>query len=275
MRWFSLLVIVFSLSALLGGYFSGKASVPQIASGAPVETFQLHGSPVAQTDETADDAFSDDAVDTIPNADARFDAPARLAVVVVSMGHSVALERPFLDLPMPLTCVVDAHAPAAREIARLAAASGKTVYVQLDAEAAPADVAAAAAAFPQARGVALRFAPQTRAAAAMREFLKAASASRLAVFDEFASQVRAKRYARTLGIPYAGRSMTIDNHFAPGYVDFMVEQAVRIARARGVVIMARPIPATLAAFQSLADRAPRADIATEGLPSQAPGNFEE
>lgn len=275
MRWFSLLVIVFSLSALLGGYFSGKASVPPMLTGAPVETFQVRGSPVAQTDETADDAFSDDDVDTIPNSDARFDAQARLSVVVVSMGHSVALERPFLALPMPLTCVVDAHAPAAREIAGLAAASGKTVYVQIDADAAPADVAATAAAFPQARGIALRFAPRTRAGAAMRAFVKAAADSRLAVFDEFAAQTAARRYARAFGVAYAGRSMTVDNHFSPAYVDFMVEQAVRIARARGVVIMARPIPATLAAFQSLADRAPHADIATEGLPSQAPGNFEE
>jgi len=274
-RWFSLLVIVFSLSALLGGYFSGRASVPAMISSAPVETFQLQGSPVAQTDETADDAFSDDAVDTIPNAGVRYDAQARLAVVVVSMGHSVALERPFLALPMPLTCVIDAHAPAAREIADLAVASGKAVYVQLDADAAPADVAAAAAAFPQARGIALRFAPQTRAGESMRAFVKAAADSRLAVFDEFAAQAAGRRYGHAFGIAYAGRSMTIDNHFSPGYVDFMVEQAVRIARARGVVIMARPIPATLAAFQSLADRAPHADIATEGLPSQASGNFEE
>ena len=276
MRWFSVLVIVFSLSALIGGYFSGAASVPPMISGAPpVETFSLRGAQVPQTDETADDAFSDDPVDTVPDADARRDTRARLAVVVVAMGHSAALERPFLALPMPLTCVLDVHAPAAREIAQLAASAGKTVYAQLDADGSPDDVAAIAAEFPQVRGIAVRFAPQTPAASSANAILRAAAGAHLGVFDEYAEQPAVRRDARRLGVAYAGRSITVDNHFSPAYVDFMVEQAVRIARARGVVVMARPIPATLAAFESLAGRAPHADIATEGLHSQASGNFEE
>lgn len=281
MRWFSLLVIAFSISALIGGYVSGSASLAHLvsanaaphaaASAEPPVVRNLRGEQIAQTDETADDAFSDDVVDTVPEAEARIDAVAHLALVVVSMGHSVAIEAPFTQLPIALTCVIDPHAPSAHDVAEMAASAGKTVYVQLDPDAAPRDVQAVTSAFPSARGIAVRFAPGSRS----EQILNAAAGSHLAVFDEYGTQPQAARIARHLNVAYTGRSITVDNHLASAYVDFMLEQAVRIARSQRIAVMARPVPSTLAAFQNLAYRAASTAVVAEGLPTQASGNFPE
>jgi polysaccharide deacetylase 2 family uncharacterized protein YibQ len=235
----------------------------------------LRGEQVTQTDETADDAFSDDVVDTVPQAEARIDAVAHVALVVVSMGHSVAIEAPFTQLPVAMTCVIDPHAPSAHDIADMAVNAGKAVYVQLDADATARDVAAVPATFPNAGGIAVRLAPDVRSEETLKTFLRAAAAAHLAVFDEYGSQPRVMRIARQLQVAYAGRSITVDNHLGAAYVDFMLEQAVRIARSQRVAVMARPVPSTLAALQNLAYRAASAGITAEGLPSQASGKSAE
>lgn len=246
-----------------------------LASSEPPVMRTLRGEQVTQTDETADDAFSDDAVDTVPQAEARTDTVAHVALVVVSMGHSVAIEAPFTQLPLPITCVVDPHAPAAHDIADMAAGAQKAVYIQLDADSPARDVAAVPATFPNARGVAARLAPDAASDETLKVFLRAAASAHLAVFDEYGTQPRVIRIARQLHIAYAGRSITVDNHLGAPYVDFMLEQALRIARSQRVTVMARPIPSTLAALQNLAYRAASAGITAEGLPSQASGKFAE
>lgn len=272
MKWVSLLVIFFALGAIAGGFISG-ASVAHVRSPA-VAVVDVPASDVAsQGDETADDAFSDDQVDTVPQIDSRIDAEAHLAFVIVSAGHSVALESPFLALDMPLTVVVDPHGPASRTIAGLAQSAQKSVYIQLDDEDATGEtIPALLNTFPAMRGVAARFAPGSALRANIRAVAKAAARAHLGVFDEFADDSHVRAAVVGFGASYAGRSLTVDNHLAPAYVAFMLDQAVRIARARPVIVMARPFPATLAAARRLAAASSKNGIETEPLIAQAPGS---
>lgn len=272
MKWVSLLVILFALGAIAGGFFSGT-SVAHVRE-APVPVVDVPASDVAsQGDETADDAFSDDQVDTVPQFDSSIDAEAHVAFVVVSAGHSVALEAPFLALPLPLTLVIDPHGPESRSIAQLADSEGKTIYVQLgDDDAAGDTIPALQKAFPAMRGVAGRFARGGALRANLSALAKAAARAHLSVFDEVADDPQVRATVVRAGASYAGRSLTVDNHLAPAYVAFMLDQAVRIARARPVVVMARPFPATLAAARRLAAAATRNGIVTEPLIAQAPGS---
>lgn len=215
-----------------------------------------------QTNELAHDAFAqDEAVALDPSAsDVRDDA--RLTIVIVDAGHSAALETPFLELGVPVTLIVDPQAPQANEIARLALQSGAQTYVQADAPLQRVTIDALHRAFPHAAGVAVRFdgddGVSEQAAASLRRV-------NWGVFDEYGANALLERRFNAAGVRYAGRSITVDDHVQRTYVAFMLQQAVHLARGRTAIVMARPFPGTLQAFEDLLARAPRDGVRFFGL----------
>jgi polysaccharide deacetylase 2 family uncharacterized protein YibQ len=271
-KWLWLLVICFALGAIAGGVLSGATIAPLRPS--PLSIVDVPAAnALPDGDETAEDAFSDDDVDTVPQIDSRIDGEAHIAFVLVSAGHSLALESPFLQLSFPLTVVIDPHASEAHDIAALAQSQDKAVYVQLtDDDASGETLRAIQKAFPDIRGIAGRFARGSALRANAAALAKAAARAHLGVFDEVADDAQMRKTFAYAGASYAGRSFTVDNHLAPAYVGFMLDQAVRVARAGRVVVMARPLPATLAAARRLAANAQHDGIVTEALPAQAPAS---
>lgn len=254
--------MVFSLSALAGGFFSGRAAVPHFpASGRPVRFLPspdvVRG--LRQTDEIARDQFAGDEAVSLesPGGNAREDA--RLALVLVDAGHSAALETPFLLLPVPVTLVIDPHGAAARAMVKLAHQRGDAIYVQAYPRLAPQEIISLVHAYPQMQGVAIRMdhVELSKAAAA------ALRANGLALLDEYGEN-SARMFPS--GIRVAQRSLTVDDHAQRSYVRYMLGQAVHLARGRRAVVMARPFPGTLQALQDLLSRAPREGIRFVGLP---------
>lgn len=257
---FWLLVIGFSVSALAGGFLSGRAAVPQFPARARVAP--LRGI-VPQTDELAQDAFAQDPAVTVASAGGSLQQSARLALTVVDAGHSPVLETPFLRLGIPVTLVVDPSGPAAGAIARAASEAGDAVYLQMHAPLHGALVREIHAAFPQVQGVALRIVDRHAMAPGALAALRRA---RLGVLDEAGVDDRAESRTREAGVAYAVRGITVDDHAQHSYVSYMLAQAAHLARGRTVVVMARPFPGTLQAVEDLLARAPRDGIHFVALP---------
>lgn len=264
----SLVVIIFSLCAIAGGYFSGSAAVPRIslrfpspnpiASSAPLDVRPIRGLEVPQTDEVAGDDFTMDpaVVENASGGDIAYDA--HLAVVLVTCGHSLALESPFLSLDIPLTMVIDRDAPAAHAIADAAEAAGKTTLIQVDAPVTLSEVSALRADFPRAGGIATRL--QT---VPSRYVLRSLRSQGLAVFDEYGDARGVKAAMRKAGIAYISRTITVDDHLQTAYVQYMFDQAVHLGRGSTAVIMARPLPGTLRALQDVVAQSERDGVVFE------------
>lgn len=260
-----LILIAFSISALSGGFFSGRAAVPHFgaaargAGTAPPPSLPDLTQGVPQTDEIARDEFAGDeavSLDT-PGGNARDDA--RLAFVLVDAGHSAALESPFLSLSVPVTLVIDPRGAAAGAMVKLAHHQGDAIYLQAHAPLTAGEVAALRKAYPDAQGVAVRMpgAPLSESAAA------ALRANALALLDEYGESAPG---AAPKSVRFAARSVTVDDHAQRTYVAYMLRQAVHLARGRRAVVMARPFPGTLQAFQDLLTHASREGIRFVGLP---------
>lgn len=265
---FWLAVIVFSISALAGGFFSGRAAVPHFPKAA--STPQPQASPLApgalgvpQTDVVARDAFAQDAAVAAqaPAGSERDDAA--LALVIVDAGRSVALESPFLSLGVPVTLVVDPNAPAASAMTQLAARSGTHVYVQARAPLTRAQIDALHAQFPHARGLAARLVDASDAGAPARRALHRLG---WGVLDEYGENARWVREFRAGGVPYRARSITVDDHLERSYVGFMLREAVHLGRGGTSVVIARPFPGTLQAFEDLLARTSRDGVRFVQLP---------
>jgi polysaccharide deacetylase 2 family uncharacterized protein YibQ len=248
---FSLVVIVFSLAAIAGGVF---AKMPIRIPLAPSHVnAPPSGSPRA--DERAADEFAGDpAVIGDDASSAQHDA--RVALVLVHCGHSLALESPFVLLDVPMTLVVDAGGPVAHEVADLATQAGDDVYLQMSA----GDMRRMArlhTEFPNAEGVAARLAD----GASPASWIRAAKSENLAFFDEYSRDRGIAQAFDAAGVRYAGRTITIDDHAQVSYVAYMFAQAVRLGRSQTAVTLARPVPATLHALEhALASGSPRADF---------------
>lgn len=258
----SVLIIVFAICALAGGYFSGAAAVPHIsfqlptpdpvASTEPIDVRPVRGLEVPQTDEIAYDDFAGDPA-VVSGADGgSIERDARLAVVLVGCGHSVALESPFLALDIPLTVIIDADGPAARAIADTAKQNGKTTLIQAAWPIAPGDIAALRAQFPSAQGIAARLEDVPPASV-----LRAVRSQKLVLFDEYGDAPGIARVMKKAGVRYISRTITVDDHLQPSYVQYMLDQAVHLGRGRGATVMARPMPGTLRALAALIAQAER------------------
>jgi polysaccharide deacetylase 2 family uncharacterized protein YibQ len=268
--WISLAVIAFAVTAILAGYASGIASLaaqtPVVAPSIPPPLSEgpIRGVRVAQSDELAADVFANDPVVAgAASATNRAGDDARLAFVIVGCGRSLALETGFVTLAAPLTLVIDPDAPLARDVARVAAANGKTVYIQLDAPPSAAQLRRLRSVFPSMRGVAARIDPSGSFEPVM--FARALRGSGLRFFEEYGNGAARAAFARE-GIGYASRLETVDDHLEPGYVRFMLAQTVALARGAGAVaVLARPHPATLDALRTLLNRSRYDGIVFVGL----------
>lgn len=261
-RAFWLLIIAFAVTALSGGFLSGRAAVPRFpvavpsASIAPAPPVSIIGS-IPETDELANDDFTNDAAVTVdgPAGDVRSDA--RLALAIVDAGHSAALESPFLALGVPVTLVVDPDGPAAAQILHAARQSGQQAYVQARAPLSKTEIESLHASFAGADGVAARLQGVHTAG---KDICGALRAVNWGVFDEYGAQTELARRFSACGVRYVARSITVDDHVQRTYVAYMLEQAVHLARGRTTVVMARPFPGTLRALQDVLARAPRDGI---------------
>lgn len=258
----SLFVILFSLIALAGGFLSGNAAVPRISlhgptpdpvpSTAPLDVHAIRGLAMPQTDELAYDDFAADAAVVPDAASGSITQDAHLAIVVVGCGHSPPLEAPFLALGVPLAVVIDPDGAAARQMAQLAASSGTPFFIQATDAPDRAQLEAWERALPGARGVAARLEEPLPG-----ETLHALRLAHFAVLDEFGTNADAARAVKNAGLRYLRRTITVDDHLQPSYVDFMLDQAVHLGRGGHTVIMARPLPGTLRALQALVAQAAR------------------
>lgn len=262
---FSFLVIAFSISALLGGFFGGRAAVPHFPAATPLPQGTLSpqlpraGAPL---DELAHDQFAGDAAVVLADSGAEVRGDARLALVIVDAGRSLALESPFLSLNVPVTIVIDPSGSAASSIAQLAVQQKDAVYVQLPDETVSADeLRALRGRFPGMSGVAMRLTrpPDPGELSAIRT-------ARLAFFDEYGEEDGAAARFASAGVRYAARSVTIDDHAQRSYVAYMLRQAAHLARGRAGIVMGRPFPGTFQAFQDLIAQASRDGIRIIGLP---------
>jgi polysaccharide deacetylase 2 family uncharacterized protein YibQ len=260
--WFA--VIAFALSALWGGYVSGRAAVPHFAASppSPEPPAMMPFEQAAQTDELADDDFAqDDAVaPNAPSGDVRDDA--RLAIVIVDAGHSTALESPFLTLGVPVVLVVDPQGPAARDMLHLGNETGAQIYVQGHAPLTRTQIETLHAEFPTAVGIAARFSEAQRIDASVQAALRRVN---WAVLDEYGGNAALAGSVFSSGLRFAARTLTVDDHVQRSYVAYMLQQGVRLGRGRRAVVMARPFPGTLQAFEDLLTHASRDGVRFVGL----------
>lgn len=261
----SFLVIAFSISALLGGFMSGRAAVPRfsaVPTSAPQSTLPLPSLRAAvSTDEVPHDQFASDPAVVLASSNADLRDDARIALVVVNGGRSTALETPFLALNVPVTLVINPSGSAAAAMFRLARQDGDPVYVQADGPLTVTRLQALTRAFPGMSGIATRLTdgpPPSADLAALRS-------ADLAFFDEYGYGGASAAFTRA-GVRYAARGITVDDHAQRSYVRYMLAQAAHLARRRTAVVMARAFPGTLQAFQDFLARAPRDGVHIVELP---------
>jgi polysaccharide deacetylase 2 family uncharacterized protein YibQ len=250
-RAFWLAISAFAVTAISGGFLSGRAAVPRFpiavpsASIAPAPPISITGS-IPQTDELANDDFTNDAAVTVDGSAGDVRSDARLALAIVDAGHSAALESPFLGLGVPVALVVDPSGPAADQMVRAAHQSGQQVYMQARLPLRKAEIESLHAA---GKGV----------CAALR-------ALNWSLFDEYGARSELAHRFSVCGVRYVARSITVDDHVQRTYVAYRLDQAVHLARGRTTVVMARPFPGTLRALQDVLARAPRDGIRFTRMP---------
>ena len=275
--WLSLAVIAFSVVALAGGYLSGRSSVTPTQTASPPLPMaidaqvaaqvrfarSLHGAHSLAASEDVPPIAGEDAVVSNAPGTGRLSDNATVAIVIEGAGPSLKLEDGFLNLPVPMTLVMDPAADEASEVAAAAFARGKGVYVALPL--APLQtsrslqmlIAKYLKTFPSMSGVAVHFDDgyEDREAAVLALALRD---EHLRLLDLTGTGSAAQRELRTAGIEGRRRDVTIDNRDDPAYVNFMLAQAIQVARGRGTaVIVAHPYPGSLVALSALVQNSAR------------------
>lgn len=235
---------------------SGRAAVPNFTA-APASSPQSTLSAqmlrdAAAADEVAHDRFASDSAVMLAASGEDIQDDAHIALVIVDAGRSWALESPFLTLNVPVTLVIDPSGSAASAVFQSARRRGDAVYVQTNGALTPSALRALQRRFPGVSGIAMRLTDGVRPGD-----LAALRAQHLAFFDEYGPDEGLEAEFSAAGVRYAARGVTIDDHAQRSYVAYMLEQAVHLARGRTAVVMARPFPGTLQAFEDLLARAPR------------------
>lgn len=260
----TLAIIAFSISALLGGFMSGRAAVrfPAAPLPSPQSTLSAQMLREAQAaDEVAHDQFASDSAVTLAPSDADIGDDAQIALAIVDAGRSRALESPFLALNVPVTLVIDPSGSAASAMFALAQRRGEPVYLQTHGALTAHTLGVLRGRFPGMAGIAARLNHPMLPGA-----LAALRAANLAFFDERGVRHDAEAKFAAAGVRYAARGVTVDDHAQRSYVTYMLAQAVHLARGRTAVVMARPFPGTLQAFEDLLARASRDGVRVVALP---------
>lgn len=272
----SIIVIVLSLATIGAGYFNGRSSVlparsavvlpasQNVAMPAPAPFARsLHGAHSLDLSDELPRSPEEDAVVANDPSTASLSESANIALIIAGAGRSLKLESPFLDLPVPLTVVVDPDADDAQAVAAAAFDRGKTVYVRLP-EAAQASAPAMKSAldryhrrFPAFSGIAVSFDPQDAEAQA-RLLARTLRGTSLAVLDLTGAGPRARGVLSKANVSVRRRDVTIDKRDDAAYVRFMLAQAVQVARGRGgAVVVAHPYPQSFAAVSRLVGNSAR------------------
>lgn len=266
----SLIAIVFSVVAIGAGYLSGRSSIvpahpaaalpaaQNVAMPAPAPLARsLRGAHSLDLAEDAPAASDEDAVVANDPSTGSLSENATIALIIAGTGRSLKLESPFLDLPVPLTVIVDPEADDAQAVAAAAIDRGKTVYVRLPASAQTAAPALKSAVdryrrlFPAFSGIAVRF-DADDANAQARLLARVLRGSSLGVLDLTGAGPVARALLSKADLHVRRRDVTIDNRDDAAYVKFMLTQAVQVARGRGgAVVVAHPYPQSFAALSRL------------------------
>ena len=278
--WLSVVVIGFSLLALGAGYLNGSGTaaparnvqshtLPEVSDRIvePVDfPRSLHGAHSFDAGEASSDALDGDPVLSDAHASSDLSREAPLTLVLAHAGESLQLESGFIELPVPMTVCVNPSGASARDVADLARQNGKTVYAELlpppggyTEKNVREAVASAHSTLGAFSGIAARFSDDERDdGIEFAAFARGLRGQPHAVFFIDGENETLREAARKFGFTERGRDIAIDRREEPAYVDFMLTQAVGIARARGyAAMMARPHPESLAALQRLVSRASR------------------
>lgn len=215
---------------------------------------------------SGDDAASgpeEDAVVTSAQATGTLRDDASIALVVEHAGRSLKLEAGFLSLPVPLTVAIDPNDDDSVGVATAAHDNGKNIYAEfamsklLSSAQIRRAVARLRAQVPFMSGIAVQFGDDGQAAqlAALVPVLRD---EHLKLLDLSGLDGPAQRAAATAEIGVRRRDLTVDNRDEPAYVNFMLDQAVALARGRGsVVVVLHPHPQSLRALAGLFARSER------------------
>ena len=271
----SLLVIAFSTVALGAGYWSGissmaparEISAPRLVDlRAPVAvTFarSLRGAHSFAPGDDLQSPVDEDAVVTRARAVGSLRDDASIALVVEHAGRSLQLESGFLSLPVPLTVAIDPAGDDAIAVATAAHNDGKNVYAEfaMTATLTPVQIRGAVAQLreriPFVSGLAVRFEDEHQTAQLSR-LVPILRAENLRLLDLSGLGAAAQRAASAAGLGARSRDLTADNRDEPAYVNFMLDQAVTLARGRGsVVVIFHPRPQSLSALAGLFERSER------------------
>lgn len=266
----SLIAIVFSIVAIGAGYWSGRSTVapPHAAFALPVPqnvampapapfARTLHGPHSLDLTEGTSVIGGENAVVANDPAAGSLSEDANIALIIAGTGRSLKIESPFLDLPVPLTVIVDPEADDAQAVAAAAFDRGKTVYIRLPLSAQTGAPALRSAldryhrVFPAFSGIAVRFDPEDATEEA-RLLAGALRGSSIGVLDLSGAGPRARGLLLRAHVHVRRRDVTIDNRDDAGYVRFMLAQAVQVARGRGgAVVVAHPYPQSFVALSRL------------------------
>jgi hypothetical protein len=171
----------------------------------------------------------------------------RIAVLVVDADRSASSALAFAQEPFPLAVALGPE--VSNDDLQAVLAAGKTVLVACDGVAA-AEVAAERRA--GAAGILCSTGDPRRAAALVR------ANGRGIVVDDLLAGDALLRAARRAGVPALSRDVVADARDEPGYVEFLLGQALAIARRTGVAAVAlHARPSSRAALERFAERAER------------------
>ena len=191
-------------------------------------------------------------------------APSKLALVLVDCGREPAVERPFIEGPIPLTIACDAKSDESAALVDLAHESGKMVLVQFDAADAAGHDARATIERRydewNARGLLGMVATDERSGA---DALLAYLARRHGVAVDTMGDPEAVFYhrARAKRLRALTRDVIADTRDERAYTAFMLQTAVGISRRSGVAVVAiHAKPRTYEELMRFAKSASRNDV---------------
>ncbi len=240
----SLVVIALALLAIGAGFVSGAAGSrpPAVVTYRPQPLASVHARAGADASDIAvDDIFSRDDVVVDRHASASTTwRPARLAIVVGLCGYSVRIESAFLHLGVPLAFDVDPHGADAVRFAHLAQMAKMPFFLHVNDVPSAAMLTSLRARFGTFTGIA------SRTSAGMA---RALAGTGFTFFDERGDANPTAFFAAR--VPFVARDGTVDDRAAESYILFMLQRAADRSEHEGALtLLMRPLPASLAAFES-------------------------
>lgn len=243
-NWFWGSVLAVAVLSIGAGFLSGSSlpgarsmpaaiKVPEIAP-APIER-SLFGARGPQASLEAleppiDDAVVDRPAGWAPAMPPSQTGPARLAIVICDMGTDETLDRRFSAIPFQLSFAVEAGGNVPKDVQR---SDDLALLVQAE-PSTPLDRLSERFSAMHAGGVITPLAGEPSDAEALVTLL---AGSKAFLIDGMANgSPQFYEAARDEHVAAASRDIVIDAYEEQSYVDYMLRQAVRLARRTGVAI---------------------------------------